>query len=56
LTPEALPAVTVPPRAKAGVVHQDVDPAVLVGRLAQHPAAVISLTDVALVHGDSLVR
>src|SRR6266851_4111696 len=35
-----------------GVVHQDVEPAVLVDHLVQHPAAVIGLTDVAVVHGD----
>ena len=40
----------------AGVVHQDVDPAVVVDHLAQHPAAVIGVTDVALVHGDPPVR
>jgi hypothetical protein len=39
----------------AGVVHQDVDPALLVDHLVQHPAAVIGIADVALVNGDPQV-
>ncbi len=38
----------------AGVVDQDVDPAVLVDHLVQDPAAVVRAADVALVHGDPL--
>ena len=39
----------------AGVVHQDVDPALLVDHLEQHPTAVIGIADVALVNGDPQV-
>jgi len=38
-----------------GVVDEDVDPAVLLFHLAQHPAAVIGVADVALVNGDPQV-
>jgi hypothetical protein len=41
-----------PVDSDAGIVHQDVDPAMLVDHLMHHPPAVIRLTDVSLVHGD----
>src|SRR5215467_14095460 len=39
-----------------GVVDQDVEPAVLLDDLADHPAAVVGVTDVPLVHGGPLSR
>ncbi len=43
-----------PVNGDPGVVHQDVDPAVLADHLMQHASAVIGAADVALMDGDPL--